>query len=222
VKTWRPETQAPQPVTWLAPAIGETPLELAYATQRAIPRQYGKFLDNVERVKDQLSPEGLKQQLANFASSEAGGAAIDRTEKLATEHREAAESAYNAAVNAVSAPGDTAAELRNTRAADGAVRQLERLPAGERTQAAKAILEATNREQLGAVVEAITTVGVHPGVVETLVAQQLSEVVAHAKQVAEVRKQETVLRHNASRLREHVREGRRLQVRLVDPNSLRH
>jgi hypothetical protein len=104
-------------------------------------------------------------------------AAIDRTEKLATEHREAAESAYNAAVNAVSAPGDTAAELRNTRAADGAVRQLERLPAGERTQAAKAILEATNPEQLGAVAEAITTVGVNPGVVETLVAQQLPEVV---------------------------------------------
>jgi hypothetical protein len=149
-------------------------------------------------------------------------AAIDRTEKLATEHREAAESAYNAAVNAVSAPGDTAAELRNTRAADGAVRQLERLPAGERTQAAKAILEATNPEQLGAVAEAITTVGVNPGVVETLVAQQLPEVVAHAKQVAEACKQETVLRHNASRLREHVREVRRLQVPLVDPNSLRH
>ncbi len=199
----------------------ETPLELAYATQRAIQRQHGQFLDNVERVKDQLSPGGLKQQLANFASSEAGAAAIDRTEKLATEHREA-ESACNAAVNAVSAPGDTAAELRNTRAADGAVRQLERLPAGERTQAAKAILEATNREQLGAAAEAITTVGVHPGVVETLVAQQLPEVVAHAKQVAEARKQETVLRHNTSRLREHVREGRRLQVPLVDPNSLRH
>ena len=40
-----------------------------------------------------------------------------------------------------------------------------------------AILEATNREQLGAVAEAITTVGVNPGVVETLVAQQLPEVV---------------------------------------------
>jgi hypothetical protein len=53
---WRPETQAPQPVTWSAPAIGETPLELAYATQQAIERQHGKFLDNVERVKDQLSP----------------------------------------------------------------------------------------------------------------------------------------------------------------------
>jgi hypothetical protein len=68
----RQQPLEPAKVTWSAPATGENPLEEAFNQQQAVQREHGKFLDRVNTVKDQLTPEGVRQQLAGFASSAAG------------------------------------------------------------------------------------------------------------------------------------------------------
>ncbi|MGO9155493.1 hypothetical protein [Mycobacterium sp.] len=207
----------PQPVTWNASASGETPIGQAYHTLREVEKQHGQFLDRVQTVASQFTPDGLHQQLKGFADSAAGNRAIDAAERLAADVAERADEDYARALQGLSTPGDAAQELRNQRAIDRAGRQLAALPEGQRVGAASKLVAEVDRDTLGALVAELPSFGVDAAVVEQAAVRAVPELGEAVARRTKAHQSAAIIRNDARRMRDCVNDGRKLQVPLVNP-----
>ena len=101
---------------------GHTATEKAASLIASSAAEHGKFLDRLEPIRHSYSTDGYTAQVAGFADSHAGNAALDRAIGLATNRRAEAESDYDHSFRELTAPADAAQELRNQRTADRALR----------------------------------------------------------------------------------------------------
>src|ERR1700758_1788704 len=93
----QPEPNEPGRVDWRANASGETPTELGHNLLQAAAKEHGAFLDGFAEIANQFTQDGLRTQLGNFRSSEAGQVP-DSVEQLAASMTTEAEAAYEAKI----------------------------------------------------------------------------------------------------------------------------
>ena len=178
------------------------------------------FLDRIAPIAGQFTQEGLKAQLGNFLNSEAGQVP-DAVDQLADNVTAEAESDYEAKIRGLSTPGDTAQELRNQRTIDRAARQLGQASEGERTAiAAKLIAEhADDPAAVGVLVSELASFGVPEHVIRAAATQARPELAQAEAKVTKARQSSAILRYDALRLRSSFKDGRKLQVPLVNPEN---
>ena len=208
----------PQAVTWNATGSGDTPVAEAYDLLQNAAKEHGAFLERIEGVKDQFTNDGLKQQLSNFSSSQAGQVP-DAVDRFCDELNTKADEDVAAALKGVSQPGDAAQEMRNQRAIDRAERALGQASDGKKQAIATQLLADADTSTVGAVAAELSTMGVEQSVINAALVDKLPELKAHFDRRDRVRQSTAVLRNNAGMVRRAIQGGSKLRVGLVDPSK---
>jgi hypothetical protein len=211
----------PGPVSWQADESGDTDTEKATSLIRSAVAEHGKFLDRLEPIKHNYSADGYTAQVAGFADSQAGNAALDRAIELSSGRRAELESEYDHAFRELTAPAHAAQELRNQRTADRADREMQKAPEDQKSTTARRLIReaADDPAAVGVLVAELPSMGADASVVAHAATEALPQLADKAAKVGKARQAETVVKVEAERVRGHFKTGRRLQVPLVDPSK---
>jgi hypothetical protein len=214
----RPEPNEPGRVDWRASASGETRVEYGHNLMQEAAKEHGAFLDGFAEIASQFTQDGLRTQLGNFRSTEAGQVP-DAVEQLAANVTAEAESAYASKIRGLDQLGDAATESHKGRFSRTLERQMDRAPEGERaTLAAKLIAEnADDPAALGVIYTEADSYGVPESVIRQALTEARPELAEAAERFKKSQQSEAILRNNAERLRSSFEAGRKLHVPLVDP-----
>jgi hypothetical protein len=177
--------------------------------------EHGKYLDRIEPLAQQFTPEGFHSQRKAFGQSEAAEA-VETAEQLASARVAQAEADYAAKLKELSPQGDTAAELRNQRTLARVERQLASADPNTKAETARKLIAEADRDQLGVLVSELPSFGVPSAVVEAA-AQAVPELADAATKITKARQSESLIRNDARRIRDAVNDGRRLAVQPVSP-----
>ena len=214
----RPEPNEPGRVSWRANASGETPTELGHNMLQTAAKEHGAFLDGFAEIANQFTQDGLRTQLGNFRSSEAGQVP-DAVEQLAANMTTEAEAAYEAKIRGLDQLGDAATESHKGRFSRTLERQMDKAAEGERAAlAAQLIAEnADDPAALGVLYSELPSYGVGESTTRPAFTQARPELGEAASKATKAQQSAAILRNNAQRLRDCFENGRKLQVPLVDP-----
>lgn len=206
---------APQPVS----VDGTTPIGLAQATIEQSLDAYSYEIDALDRSR--YSPEGLNDRLKEIGKGPLE--AISHAENVATQTLRTAEQQREQVLQSLSPNGDTAAELRATRqwARDKAI--LDAASDGGLTQVAANMLRTSTVEQLGVRLQEmdayLTARGARADFINPVAAQVSPEYGQAIERVNRAEQSAAVIKSNARRAAEHIRQGTKVVVPLVDARA---
>lgn len=217
--------QPPQPEPFTAPrvtahavTVDGSVVEKANATFNHAKASFEKFLNDIPR--EHYSPEGLRAQVAKFASTDAAKAVEHAVESVRDRASKAAATVEKIRHD-LSPNGDTAAELRAGRQWDRTKPLLDNAKEGAFARAQKLIASA-DREQLGVLLQELPAYleahGQPTDWIDATVGQAVPEYARAAGQLKKARQALTIAEHNATALRRSFDQGNAMAI-LVDPRD---
>lgn len=182
---------------------------------KSVANEHGKYLDRVEPLADQFTPQGLDAQRRAFGDSEAARA-VDNAEQLAAGRVAEAESAYAAAYKAQVSQGDS---LQHQTITQRLERQIGHADDTAKAETARKLIAEAHDTERRVLLSELPSFGVPPAVVEAAAVKAVPELAEAAAQVTKARQSQALISNDARRIRQAIGEGRRLSVAPVDPKS---
>jgi hypothetical protein len=215
-----------QAVTWnISPKPADTPIRQAHNIIAAVRREHDKFLEQVETVKSQFTPEGYQHQLGRFSGSQAAQG-LDQAERIIAEREAQAEHDYAATFAALSPKLDVAGELRADRALRHAEKAIEAAEAGAVGTTVYNLLAHADEETRGALLNQLPGIAASKGVGAEVVNRAAEDVVPQlgeaARKVSKARQSSALLRAEIRRERDAIANGRKPYVGQTAASRLRH
>jgi hypothetical protein len=203
---------APQP-------SGETTVAQAFSAMSIAQKAHQQHLDELQRGKDQFSPEGYAAQVAAFANTPEA-LAVDAHEAAVIARRNQAEADYARTLADLSPAGDAAQETRNSRVWDRHRHAIDN--AKSPVTAARVAINQADAAELAVLLEEVpahlAASGQPAEWVNGAVEQRAPELAAARKALDKANQAVTVTQYDAARLREGFASGRP-PVTLVNPEK---
>lgn len=164
-----------------------------------------KFENHLARI----NPAGLDQtrlhsEIAAFADSPAA-AQVDEAIALAAKREADAQQAVADIITNLSQPGDTAQELRNSRAWERAARQLDNAPGDHIAEVARKLIANAADDELGVLLTELPSYldsqGAGSDWIEHVTAERVPELAAARKAAQKAAQSRQILNHDAELLR---------------------
>jgi hypothetical protein len=219
VRADRADDYQPTQVTARAANVSGTAIEQAHATMAHAKAQFEKHLDGIQR--DRFSAEGLREQIANFADTDAARAVNTAVEQV-QQRRDQAQTQADKVRRDLSPSGDTAAELRAARYWNRTKGVLDTLDSGQLLPTAQDLIAKADRTELGTLLQELPAYvqarGQTTEWLDPALAQVVPEFGRAREQLTKAEQALQITEHNANALRRGFTEGRPPTV-LVEPGG---
>lgn len=205
-----------RPAPPAAPAPKITTVSTAFETMKSVRSAHQKYLAELAASKSKFSPDGYRAKVLGFKDSPEAQA-VDQHEAAVIARRDKAAADYEQTLANLSRPGDSAEELRNSRAWDRHKRTIDN--AKSPVAAARAAVSQAKPEELGVLLDELPAHLAATGHPTDWINQAVAQVVpgvANAREVFDkASRAAEIAQYDARRLREGFASGRP-PVELVD------
>jgi len=215
----RADDYQPGPVTAPAANVSGTVIEQAHAMMTHAKAQFGKHLDSIQR--DRYSAGGLREEIANFADTDAARA-VDKAVEQVRQRRDQAQTQADEVHRNLSPNGDTATELRASRFWNRTKGLLDTVDTGQLLGRAQGLLTKADRAELGTLLQELAPYLTSRGQATDWIDSAVAEIVpefSHARNQLRTADQALqITAFNAKALRRGFEKGR-LPTVIVDPGK---
>ena len=219
VRADRADDYQPAQVTARAANVSGTAIEQAHTMMINAKAQFEKHLDGIQR--DRYSAEGLREQIANFAETDAARAVNTAVEQV-RQRRDQAQTQSDKVRRELSPDGDTAAELRAARSWDRTQRLLDNTKGEAVALAAQGLMASADRREFGVLLQELPAYlaarGQNADWIDDAVSQLVPEYGSARVQLTKAQQACIIAERNAKSLRASFTQGRSATV-LVDPRG---
>jgi hypothetical protein len=201
---------------------GDTTVAQANSAIASVNKLLARHIEEKQSQAGRYSHDGLSAEIRSFANTPAARA-VDEYENLVNERVAQAEARAEQIRRGLSPDHDTAGELRAQRALDRAIRNWDSQDGGGKLAASvrEDLLNADPTELAVLAREAapyLESRGVPSSFVEPVLAEKVPELAQAEAELKKAKQAQIVTRHNASTVRNAIREGRPA-VALADPSA---
>jgi hypothetical protein len=190
----------------------------SYAAQVNAKKSFEQHLANVRANKD-LTPQGTENAIAAFANTPAAQA-VDTAHEVMQQHAADAHANVDAIRKALTQPGDSAQELRNSRIWDRAKRVLDNADDGRVGTVAQRLISSADRPMLGVLHEELPAYldsrGVDSDWLPTAFEQSVPELAKASQDARQAQRHADVIAANTAALKRGFAGGA-APPKLVDP-----